>query len=220
MNKIVKLSCLALVMGSASLAFAGGRYPQMNPEVRFSQFDKNADGKVTKAEWQAERLSRFDAADSDHNGALTSQEFEKQMQARRANQVTKFFELRDQNHDGKLSQSEAGRMPVQRFAALDKDGDKHISRQELESAPRNPGRDRGPVPPRMLQRLDTNKDGKLQRSEVVANETRFTRLDTNTDGVLTLDEFRSQSPKMGRHGGHGKAKGPAPKKAANSKRGA
>jgi len=44
-------------------------------EKRFSRYDHNKDGKVEAAEYLAARRRNFDKLDSDHNGALSFQEY-------------------------------------------------------------------------------------------------------------------------------------------------
>ena len=53
----------------------------------------------------------------------------------------------------------------------------------------------------ILERLDTNKDGKLQRSEAPERMARFfDRLDTNGDDVLDADELKAMSRRGGNRG--------------------
>src|SRR3569623_832006 len=56
----------------------------------------------------------------------------------------------------------------------------------------------------ILQKYDTNKDGKLDDAEKAAmRDARateaFSKLDTNKDGQLSLDEFKAGRAKMGMH---------------------
>lgn len=58
----------------------------------------------------------------------------------------------------------------------------------------------------MLDKYDTNHDGKLDANEraVMRNDkltARFQKLDANHDGMITLDEFKANA-KLGHHGRH------------------
>lgn len=59
----------------------------------------------------------------------------------------------------------------------------------------------------MLDKYDTNHDGKLDASERAAMRddkltARFQKLDANHDGVVTLDEFKANAKLGHRHGRH------------------
>lgn len=71
-----------------------------------------------------------------------------------------------------------------RIMVADTDGDGRISRAEMTAAAQGK---RDPAP--MFDRMDTNKDGFLDKDEIQrALSTRFDRMDSNGDGVLTPDE--------------------------------
>ena len=70
----------------------------------------------------------------------------------------------------------------------------------------------------MLQKFDTNKDGKLDEQEKTVKHdqmlsTRFQTLDTDGNGVLSIAEFKAGKPmgakhaKRGARGMHGKHRG-------------
>ena len=55
----------------------------------------------------------------------------------------------------------------------------------------------GHNPARLVERFDTNKDGKLQVSELPDRlRARLASADTNSDGVLTVDELTAHAAKM------------------------
>lgn len=61
-----------------------------------------------------------------------------------------------------------------------------------------PGR-KGPagMPGRMLEMMDTNKDGKVSKEEWQAHhDQRFTEMDTNKDGAITSAEVKEHHGKM------------------------
>jgi len=73
----------------------------------------------------------------------------------------------------------------------------------VESAQANPERqynrrgDRGKKGRAMLERVDTNKDGKVDLNEFLANaESRFQKMDLDSDGYVTPEERREVGDKM------------------------
>ena len=60
----------------------------------------------------------------------------------------------------------------------------------------------------LLEKYDTNKDGKLDDAErkavrVQLAEERFKKLDTNGNGALSLEEFKAGMAEREGHGRHG-----------------
>jgi len=85
----------------------------------------------------------------------------------------------DMTHDQFISRQS------ERMLAADTDGDGKVSRAEFAAQTRGGQRDPG----RLFDRIDTNHDGYLDKSEIrAALEQRFQRLDANKDGVITLEE--------------------------------
>ena len=75
------------------------------------------------------------------------------------------------------------------FRQMDKDKNGSLSLSEFNAAmaAQSPKADATP----RLNRLDTNKDGKVSRAESRAPaEAQFARLDSNKDGILSVDEQR------------------------------
>jgi hypothetical protein len=105
------------------------------------------------------------------------------------------LEALDTNHDGMLSRAEVQARPhlTQHFDAIDVNRDGILSRDEL-MAWHQQHRKGGEGGHGGLQRLDTNHDGQLERSEV-ANDpralARFDAADANRDGVVTRDEIHA-----------------------------
>jgi Ca2+-binding EF-hand superfamily protein len=115
-------------------------------DAKFQESDSNHDGNITKSEWQSARLreanEHFQRMDSNRDGKLTRTEVD---------------QARDQRMGGREhKRGEHG----ERLRALDKDGDKQLSRAEI-----------GNDMPRLaadFDRLDSNRDGKLSREEIRA----------------------------------------------------
>lgn len=112
----------------------------------------------------------------------------------RGPRAEKMMEHLDTNKDGKISREEfeAGR-PDGKFADFDKDGDGALSKEEYQAMFMARAQK---MADRTFDRLDANKDGKIDASERQAHQdAMFKRLDKNGDGVITADELRAGPPK-------------------------
>ena len=74
----------------------------------------------------------------------------------------------------------------------------------------------GPMHGKMMEKMDTDKDGKISKQEWQAHhETMFTQLDADKDGFVTKEEMKAHHEKMmAEHGnmGPGEGKGKKGKK--------
>ncbi|MGL4313255.1 MAG: EF-hand domain-containing protein [Sphingomonas sp.] len=129
--------------------------------------------------------------DANGDGTVTRDEF-------LANAARHFDEM-DANHDGKITPDEIA-------AAREAHGMRHPGGPggpDGADMPPPPGNPHGPG---FLERLDTDKDGKISRAEFnVPNDRHFDMLDTNHDGVIDQTELAAAREKMRdmmrRHGG-------------------
>ena len=118
------------------------------------------------------------------------------------------FERADKNKDGKISKDEAPDQAWERLSKLDKDGDGAVSKEEM-AAMAGPGGPGGPGggpqggPGAMFSRFDTDKDGKLAKSEVPAEMwEKLSKADENADGLVSKEELEGAYSK--REGSPGK----------------
>lgn len=120
-------------------------------EKRFKILDKDHDGKVTEAEFNAgfakTMLAQYDV---DHDGFISLAEWQSVERAR-SNKVAQQFKSMDVNHDGKLSEAELSGGPGrdlvarERFARLDLNGDLVITAKEARSSGIRRESDRDPA---------------------------------------------------------------------------
>jgi hypothetical protein len=124
---------------------------------------------VSRSEVSTRLDSAFTAADTNHDGSLSTGELQamqqkgvQAIQAKARSELQARFNQLDTNKDGKLSFDE--------FAA--------IATVRANQTPEQ-----------MLQKLDTNHDGKVSPAEAKAPElAAFDKLDTNHDGTLSVQE--------------------------------
>ena len=145
---------LALGITAGLAGFARAQAFQVPPRQTFEQLDANGDNVIEKGEVPEKARPAFEKmlklGDSNKDGKLDAAEFRDLVQAMRA------------GAGAGAGAGAAGNLgvfsgdPMARFKAMDKNGDGKVSRDEF------PGR------PQMFERVDANKDGFLEASEVKA----------------------------------------------------
>lgn len=194
MKRFLPLTAIVLVLavGSAAVAQQGGApllkggHGHGPGGFGLLEFDANADGRLTKAEFDTAQRARFGEIDGNKDGFTTPEEMQAAIEARRAS-------------SGK-----------ERFAALDTDRNGQLSPTEFEAArERGPRRDGprmrmggrggpdGPGGPGGFGRggrigLDGDNDGRISFAEFSARGTEtFTLADANKDGTVTIAELQA-----------------------------
>ena len=104
-------------------------------------WDDDGDGKVARAEYDDLRKTRFAATDIDHDSSLTIDEYVNEYAVRLDRDIA-------DERNASLKQTDT------RFKAIDKDGDKFISRAEYDSTAE-----------RAFVHLDRNEDGSITRQD-------------------------------------------------------
>ena len=124
------------------------------------------------------------------------------------------FATLDADGDGLITQEELQAAGDARFAAADTDGDGALSAEELQARiVANAGDRAAQGATRMIERLDANEDGLLQREEIAERggdrmERMFDRADSDDDGAISAEEFAEVAERRGDHrGGHGGKRG-------------
>jgi Ca2+-binding EF-hand superfamily protein len=169
--------------------------------VLFDMIDRDGDGKITRAEYDA-----FFALQRDFTRLPLSLVYQAQ--------TPSLFQLLDTNGDGRVSVREA-REAWTRLMALEPTGKEFVTRAALqphgairfgrsaESVPASPSQmytqpaprrnTRGPV---WFRKFDRNGDGELSRSEFPGTAEEFDRIDTNHDGFISMEEAKAADKKL------------------------
>ncbi|GAA0330069.1 EF-hand domain-containing protein [Sphingomonas oligophenolica] len=188
--------------------------------------DTNGDGMISRAEFMAQADARFARMDKNGDGVITADEMGRMAGRGPGGGLM----AADTNHDGKISRAEFAAQAAAHFAKLDANGDGQISGEEMKAmmermhegmgGRHGPGGAGGPdgamMPPppagpmggpghhgaRMLERLDTNHDGRISRDEMRAEMDRhFDKLDANHDGFIDKAEMEAAHDHMKQHMG-------------------
>jgi len=116
----------------------------------------------------------------------------------RSHHAERMMRLYDTNGDGKISLAEINADQARMFTALDVDGDKSMSVEEIRRRGRSLQIFRTTT---LFDLLDANGDGKLSVVEIQAPSQRwFKRYDKNGDGILEADEIPDGRGSGGRGG--------------------
>lgn len=174
-------------------------------KVMFEAADRDADGKMTKAEFDA----YFDLQDSFRNLSVSLTP---------AVQTPSLFQLLDENRDGRLSVREL-RTAWNRLVALEEPGAEVVTKNIIHPAvnlrlsrtfdryyvnqPNNPQfynpNQPAAVPskgPLWFRKMDRNGDGDVSRGEYVGTRVEFDAIDTDSDGLISLAEAEAFDKKM------------------------
>lgn len=190
-----------LGLAASGLALAGqghrGHHGGMLGAHVFERVDTNKDARVTRAEAQSATENLFTRLDANKDGAVTPEEGQTGARAIAQEEIEARFKTQDVNQDGRVTLEES-KLPPRFFEKLDKDGDKVLTRNEIDA-----GRhaDSGRF---MFTQADADRDGKVTRAEAAqAALARFDRIDDNSDGVIARAELVAKRGK-GHGDGHGK----------------
>ncbi|MFT3761307.1 MAG: EF-hand domain-containing protein [Pseudoxanthomonas sp.] len=192
-----------------------------NVEAFIAQYDDNADGRLTWAEFDAFRRKRFDATDANGDGTVDVEEYVQEFddrsrqaleQAREAQvrQTHTRFAAIDADKDGRVSRAEfdasgervfaegAKKLAERPAAGKPADGASAEGRTEANAARFD--RDSNPLglpsshtAGGFLELYDGNGDGKVERDEFDRERAaQFARTDVDGDGVLSEDEYLAE----------------------------
>ncbi len=153
---------------------------------------------LSRSDVEATVKTRFTLFDTDKDGVVTRAEMAAGRDAEMKSMQNHMFEMIDTNKDGAISRAEFDahhtgmKMPMGH-------GD-HVSSSPSGDRAASPHRPLPPMPPMAMMRnseamfamADTNKDGTITEAEAVATAlAHFDRRDANKDGVLTAEERRA-----------------------------
>jgi len=117
------------------------------------------------------------------------------------------FTEMDANQDGKVTKDEIAAFHAAQIAKIDANGDGFVTADELQAMHDQMAAKRAENrTARMIEHLDTNKDGKLSVAEMAAGGERgnrgdkmFDRVDTDNDGAISQAEADAAKAQMEEH---------------------
>ncbi len=119
--------------------------------------------------------------------------------------IEEVFKQRDKNEDGKLEKSELIGWVSNDFSKLDTNSDGYLSLDEFSKAAKfRKGKRKGksgdrPNPAKVMERLDSNSDGKISKKEAKGPlAEHFDRIDSNDDGYITAEEIEKAPRRRGK----------------------
>jgi Ca2+-binding EF-hand superfamily protein len=184
---------------------AGPRPPaQTLARTILARHDRNGDGRLARDEFpQAPHLD-FARIDADHDGFVDADELEQATAWPRGRTEAgrrRALRLRSMDADANgMVTWEEWRGPPGLFTLKDRDGDGVLAGDELGVM--FPGRGAS-LPEGLLDRADSDGDGRVSRGEWRRRPALFDGLDADGDGYLTPEELRAGRPGRGTGGAAG-----------------
>ena len=184
------------------------RQRRFDPQQFFERLDRNGDGVLTKDELPERLQERLERLDQNQDGKLTRDELRRVGFQRRGDRrrpvggplLDRAFNRFDRNNDGFLTPDELPERARERFMRADQDGDGKVSKDEFRrmvaafQPPWGGDRSRDSAAGQNLFRLlDSNRDGRLSRSELQNAVKILDRLDRNGNGLLEQQEIFSMA---------------------------
>lgn len=116
-----------------------GQARESAEDVMFKKMDANADGAISKAEFNAFNAKRFKELDANKDGKVMREEMDARVNKVTRNGLTHLderFAAADTDHDGGLNRDEAQAMPVMLlyFGDIDTNKDGKVTREEYLAA--------------------------------------------------------------------------------------
>ena len=159
---------------------------------RLKAMDANKDGSVSKDEWKG-RPEHFARLDSDKDGVISSSEIDAFSKRARQQGGWKnrpgdaLFRRLDTNGDKKISKEE-WKLNADLFAKFDANGDGFVTADEVTPKTRGDEMPAGRGADAMFRKLDKNKDGKIDATEM-PDERRLATLGRDGDGFVSRAEM-------------------------------
>jgi Ca2+-binding EF-hand superfamily protein len=178
------------------------RDPSARARFDIASFDRNKDGLIQVEEYPGDKTV-FRGFDKNKDGALSLDEVAVMAEEEIADIRKKmkspnryeFLVLFDSDKDNNVGLDEYDG-PMAEFRKYDKDGDGVVTYEELYPEKMmermKKYEEMGPKPEDLtiLETMDADKDGKVERKEFKGTEDAWKRLDRNGDGVVTLADAR------------------------------
>ena len=172
---------LLLVAASADAQLAG-----VNLREMFVRLDANGDQVIEKSEVPDGALPAFEkllaVADTNKDGKIEVEEFREMVRGiQEGISVVERFKAMDKDGDGKVSRAEFSGLPA-RFARVDTNKDGFIDKDEVKAivGQAQPGAG--------IMAMDKDGNGKVSRAEFLGQPAVFARLDADSDGQIDKDE--------------------------------
>ena len=170
-------------LGVSSAVMASQRGQNM---PSFENFDTNGDGVITQAEVEAHGAAKFAESDANGDGYLDAEELQAQLEARRSERRGPMGDKGPMGNKG----------PMGGHTDADQDNSGFVEMMQRQFNERMEY-----AAAQMLQRMDTDGDGKVSAEEAQAPAAgrMFERVDADGNGEVTQEEWDALKNRRGRH---------------------